>query len=178
MKHAPFLRKHGYHITEEADIVSINRNINPGTRIVLFILLGAGTFALAFYDYRIALLALLLLLYPVAKFRTNVTSRFRIDSKNRRLHIEKSGLFNKVNLDLSFDNIRNIIHDQYEQMADANPFEDDVTEYIHNIYIEMDSGRQFELFHFDDRDTEKEQTILELVEELKEIFETHEPVLE
>ncbi len=149
-KHNNFLNKYSYHINAENENVTRITKKQPLSRAVVLIVFftGVGVLVLGFVigEYRLLLLAALMMLFPLINRGWKYPSAIVIDRNESFLTIEKGVMFKSYKL-FSFEDIEEISVHRIKKSTDVNPFEDGSEESIY-VYSVIKSDEPSQLIRF------------------------------
>lgn len=152
-KHDRFLHNYGYNINTETDQVTRITKKQPLSRSIVLIVFFAGVAiaAAAFIigEYRLILLAVLMMLFPLINKGWKYPAAIVVDRNEQFVTIEKGVLFKSYSL-YSFDDIEEISVHRIKKDTDVNPFEDGSKESVY-VYSLSKQGKSFQLIRFSTR---------------------------
>lgn len=149
-KYDQFLLKHGYRIgRSKEDVLRIERK-QPLSRILVLtvFILGIATIAisLAISEYRILLLSLLMVLFPLINQGWKYPLAIVFDRVENFLTVESGVLFKSYKL-YQMDHIDEIAVHRVQKASEVNPFTDGSNEHIY-IFSMMEKDKSHLLMRF------------------------------
>ncbi len=149
-KHDRFLHNYGYNIIVESENVTRITKKQPLSRSIVLIVFFSGL-AIAILgfvigEYRLILLALLMMLFPLLNKGWKYPAAIVVDQNEGFLTIEKGVLFKSYKL-YNFDDIDEISVHRIKKDTDVNPFEDGSKESVY-VYSLLKDGKSYQLIRF------------------------------
>lgn len=143
-KYNKFLQKHGYSISQtKKDIYRVQRK-QPLSRFVVLTVFALGlvtiAVSLALAEYRILLLSLIMILFPLINRGWKYPLAIVFDRTENFLTVESGVLFKSYKL-YQMDQIDEIVAHRVQKASEVNPFTDGSEEhvYIYSMIIKDES---------------------------------------